>query len=314
MKMFDNNSEAGFVINSVFEFIKAWDSGVNSKLHLKSRNGRAWLNFTCNLGEPQDQHQKMKPKKAKSKKKQERDNLRAKLHQQKLQESNSSKESDLNNSMLVSAYHKSDPIVNSDIVEDEAAAAIIPLTEETIKGTIALYDPCDYDHSTHEADWCNHSHEITILREDQEDEKYQDSHGFRAHMSKMLDLTISKYALRKVEILKIEWGEFVDKGMTEWQFNHMIMCKFSVLYKQDQIRRYKYDRRAVPLAIAFRKEFDSDSDSRFIGLKYDNWRDEKTYQIREKICDPVILEDPSVATCDQFDAIIQLKETRRRAS
>ena len=68
------------------------------------------------------------------------------------------------------------------------------------------------------------------------------------------------------------------------------------------------------LAIAFRKEFDSDSDSRFIGLKYDNWRDEKTYQIKEKICDPVILEDPSVATCDQFDAIIQLKETRRRAS
>ena len=313
MKMFDNNSEAGFVINSVFEFIKAWDSGVNSKLHLKSRNGRAWLNFTCNLGEPQDQHQKMKPKKAKSKKKQERDNLRAKLHQQKLQESNSSKESDLNNSMLVSAYHKSDPIVNSDIIEDEATA-IIPLTEETIKGTIALYDPCDYDHSTHEADWCNHSHEITILREDHEDEKYQDSRGFRAHMSKMLDLTISKYALRKVEILKIEWGEFVDKGMTEWQFNHMIMCKFSVLYKQDQIRRYEYDRRAVPLAIAFRKEFDSDSDSRFIGLKYDNWRDEKTYQIREKICDPVILENPSVATCDQFDAIIQLKETRRRAS
>ena len=28
--MFDNNSEACFVMNSVFEFIKAWDSGVNS--------------------------------------------------------------------------------------------------------------------------------------------------------------------------------------------------------------------------------------------------------------------------------------------
>ena len=88
MNMFAKNSEASFVYNGVIEFIKAWESGSKSKLTLQSRNGQAWLNFNCYLGGPHDQHQKIK--KPKSKKKQERDDLRAQLHQQRLQDGVSS--------------------------------------------------------------------------------------------------------------------------------------------------------------------------------------------------------------------------------
>ena len=293
--MFDKNSEANFVMNSVFEFIKAWDSGVNSKLYLKSRNGQAWLNFTCNLGGPQDQHQKMKPKKPKSKKKQERDNLRAKLHQQKLQESSS----DLNTSMLASAYHHSDKVVDSDIVENEAAAANIPLTEETIRSNLSFYYPCD--HNGAEAKLCQLGPKFTSLGISVEN---QDQYGFRAHLKKMLDQTIVKYALRKVEIQSIVMGEIIDRGISEHsELFHLLEYEISVSYKQDQIRRYEYDRRAVPLAIAFRKDYDSDIISGFLGL-----------QRISRNCDPIIFEDLAVAYEDEFiSELIQFKETRRRA-
>ena len=89
MNMFDKNSEASFVLNGVFEFIKVWQSGSKSTLKLHSKNGKAWINFDCCLGGPLDQHEKLVPKpKPKSKKKQERDNLRAQLHQQRLQGKN----------------------------------------------------------------------------------------------------------------------------------------------------------------------------------------------------------------------------------
>ena len=92
--MFDKNSEASFVLNGVFEFIKVWQSGRKSTLNLHSKNGKAWINFNCCLGGPLDQHEKFVPKpKSKSKKKQERDNLRAQLYQQKLQDKNSSSKS-----------------------------------------------------------------------------------------------------------------------------------------------------------------------------------------------------------------------------
>ena len=97
MNMFDKNSEASFVLNGVFEFIKVWQSGGKSTLKLHSKNGKAWINFDCCLGGPLDQHEKLVPKpKPKSKKKQERDNLRAQLHQQRLQGKNSSGDGSLN--------------------------------------------------------------------------------------------------------------------------------------------------------------------------------------------------------------------------
>jgi len=307
--MFDKNSEAGFVLNSVFEFIKAWDSGVNSKLHLKSRNGQAWLNFSCNLGGPQDQHQRKLPKKtkSKSKKKKERDNLRAKLHQQRLQELNSSSNHDLNDSLLVSAYHHSDLKVDSEVVEDEAAAALVPLTEEVMKCNLSLY--FHYDASLYGP----YSHQETILGYC---DREQDNKGFRAYLKKMLTDTIDKYALRSVEIGQIEWGEINYKGSLEhcknWEFNHLVECEIAVSYKQDQLRRYEYDRRAVPLAIAFRYDYDSDNVTRFVGLKSKE-NDRIPYNVY-KICDPIVCGDPSSMSLQQFNTIIQLKETRRRAT
>ena len=94
--MYDENSEASFVLNGVFEFIKVWQSGNKSRLTLHSKNGKAWINFNCCLGGPLDQHKKIVPKskpKSKSKKKRERDNLRAQLYQQRLQDKNSSSKS-----------------------------------------------------------------------------------------------------------------------------------------------------------------------------------------------------------------------------
>ena len=86
--MFAKNSESSFVYSGLIEFIKAWESGSKTKLALQSKNGLAWLNFSCCLGGPHDEHQKLK--KPKSKKKRERDNLRAQLHQQRLQDGLSS--------------------------------------------------------------------------------------------------------------------------------------------------------------------------------------------------------------------------------
>ena len=75
-KVLDSNSESGFVFASMMEFMKAWESGSNSRLFLESFNGSAYVSFGCFLGQPSEKHVKPK-KKEKSKKKQERDNMRA---------------------------------------------------------------------------------------------------------------------------------------------------------------------------------------------------------------------------------------------
>ena len=195
--------------------------------------------------------------------------------------------------MLASAYHHSDKIVDSDIVEDEAAAAIIPHTEETIKSNVSLYYSCEYDHNSDEAKWCNFKPFMTSLGTSEE---FQDSYGFRAHLKRMLKKTIDKYALRKVEIQTIELGDIVHSVHSG--LYHLCECEISFSYKQDQIRRYEYDRRAVPLAIAFRKDYDSDNVNGFLGLQS---------RIQN---DPVLFED-LVPYCNE--ELIQFKETRRRA-
>ena len=75
------NSEADFVFKSVSEFIKAWSSSKEASLSLETKNGKTWVNYSCCLGHPG----KLKKPRTKSKKKRERDNLRAQLHQQRLQ-------------------------------------------------------------------------------------------------------------------------------------------------------------------------------------------------------------------------------------
>ena len=75
-KVLDSNSESGFVFASMMEFMKAWESGSNSRLFLESFNGSAFVSFGCFLGQPSEKHVKPK-KKEKSKRKQERDNMRA---------------------------------------------------------------------------------------------------------------------------------------------------------------------------------------------------------------------------------------------
>ena len=108
----DKNSEANFVFRNVFEFMNAWESGKDSKLILESRNGKAWVNFSCYLGAPQDQH--VKPKRRKSSRQMERDNMR--VHQQKLNHGNDNPED-------------ADPASAEDNDVVENAASAVPVSE-----------------------------------------------------------------------------------------------------------------------------------------------------------------------------------------
>ena len=132
MDMFAKNSEGSFVFSGVIEFIKAWESGSKSKLTLQSKNGQAWLNFNCCLGGPHEQHQKLK--KPKSKKKMERDNLRAQLHQHRLQDGLSSSNSSKTN-QGEKAVSASIIIDNSDSVQVAASAIEIESVSDSSKGT-----------------------------------------------------------------------------------------------------------------------------------------------------------------------------------
>ena len=113
----DKNSEANFVFRNVFEFMNAWESGKDSKLILESRNGKAWVNFSCYLGAPQDKH--VKTKRRKSSRQMERDNMRAKLHQLKLNHGNDKPE-------------EADPASAEDNDVVENAASAVPVSESVV--------------------------------------------------------------------------------------------------------------------------------------------------------------------------------------
>ena len=126
--MFGGFSEAAFVFSSVSEFVKAWDSGTDSKLVLETRNGRVQMTFSCDLGKPSDDHfkptkrfNKNKPK-TKSKQRRERDNHRAMLHQQRLssQQNDSATESqDVSVPMETSVDVTSETVDATNVVDEE---------------------------------------------------------------------------------------------------------------------------------------------------------------------------------------------------
>ena len=125
--MFGRFSEAAFVFSSVSEFIKAWDSGVNSKLVLETRNGQGQMSFSCDLGKPSDNHfnptkpsNKNKPK-TKSKQRRERDNRRAMLHQQRLsyqQKDSASESQDVSVPMETSVDATSETVDATNVVNE----------------------------------------------------------------------------------------------------------------------------------------------------------------------------------------------------
>ena len=79
--IFDRNSEQGFVFASLMEFFQCWSSKHEATLSIQCKQGRASLNFTCSLGEPDQQHVEVKKvfkrKKKKSPSQINRDNSRA---------------------------------------------------------------------------------------------------------------------------------------------------------------------------------------------------------------------------------------------
>ena len=50
------NTEEGFILASLKEFVKLWGSGIQSSYHLECRNGQAWFQFGSILGSPGSQH------------------------------------------------------------------------------------------------------------------------------------------------------------------------------------------------------------------------------------------------------------------
>ena len=77
----DQNSEGGFVFESVLEFLQCWEFGTDSRLILETCNGRAWMNFSCCMGKPFNA-----PKRIKSRAREAKDNLRATMYQAKTPE------------------------------------------------------------------------------------------------------------------------------------------------------------------------------------------------------------------------------------
>ena len=122
----DSNSEGGFVFASLMEFMKAWESGANSRLFLESVNGSAFVSFGCFLGQPSEKHFKPK-KKEKSKKKQERDNMRAAKFQAAMNENDPPKENE-----------NDDKIEECDTTRDEDFE---DFTEEIVQSTVEVWSP-----------------------------------------------------------------------------------------------------------------------------------------------------------------------------
>ena len=77
----EQNSEGGFVFESVLEFLQCWELGTDSRMILETYNGRAWMNFSCCMGRPFNA-----PKRIKSKARETKDNLRASVYQAKTPE------------------------------------------------------------------------------------------------------------------------------------------------------------------------------------------------------------------------------------
>ena len=79
------NSEASFLFSTFNEFYKCWRSGTNARLFIESVKGKAFINFSAYLGNPDDVHFKpwhskrnpSKVQRKKSAKKIKRDNDRA---------------------------------------------------------------------------------------------------------------------------------------------------------------------------------------------------------------------------------------------
>ena len=56
MLLLDRNSEQGFVFASMMEFLSCWKAKQEATINIKCKEGRAMLNFSCSLGEPEQPH------------------------------------------------------------------------------------------------------------------------------------------------------------------------------------------------------------------------------------------------------------------
>ena len=80
----DQDSECGFVYGSLIEFIKCWENGASSRLVLETIGGNAWVNLSCCLGRPYENH--VVPARRKPTRRQnEKNTRRAAEHKQKIQ-------------------------------------------------------------------------------------------------------------------------------------------------------------------------------------------------------------------------------------
>ena len=75
--MFERNSEAGFVLATVTELVHLWRSKETASLTIECKDGKASINFKCDLGHPDKQHYKSKKIRRKSANRISRNNARA---------------------------------------------------------------------------------------------------------------------------------------------------------------------------------------------------------------------------------------------
>ena len=90
----DSDSESGFLYGSMLEFIKCWENRATSRIILETCNGQAWVNLSCCLGRPSDNHV-IPARRSKTKKKEEKDLVRAAAHQQNVTKDASTETSEM---------------------------------------------------------------------------------------------------------------------------------------------------------------------------------------------------------------------------
>ena len=231
-KVLDSNSESGFVFASMMEFMKAWESGSNSRLFLESFNGSAYVSFGCFLGQPSEKHVKPK-KKEKSKRKQERDNMRAANFQAAMKSNDD------------------DDVKTTEDDNDDDVKTTADDNDETIELSDENFDTTrdeDYEDYTEEAIPC-----IVVVRGDHTPPSKVD---FENEIVPEMKTTAVQYVLDQENVDAFPSEDFHIHEV-KWDQVRMNWVENLSVYRCRMIYRQKLKKTKEPFADAFRRHVNS---------------------------------------------------------
>ena len=228
-KVLDSNSESGFVFASMMEFMKAWESGSNSRLFLESFNGSAYVSFGCFLGQPSEKHVKPK-KKEKSKKKQERDNMRAANFQAAMKSNDD------------------DDVKTTEDDNDDDVKTTADDNDETIELSDENFD------TTRDEDYEDYTEEAIPCTVDVWDHRETPSEvDFENEIVPEMKTTAVQYVLEQENVCAFPSEDF---HIHEVKWEHRSTYKNASIYRCRILYRQKLKKTKEPFADAFRRHCD----------------------------------------------------------